>query len=212
MLNRFPIDTINLDIDDVLNQCTKYALQWLGIPFDYSNFIAKYPVKHGYNIVNVANEILGYERFDVPSFWNMIPRVFWASVPVSDEFQFIIDESIKLVGVDNVCLLTGPTKDPDCLAGKLEWINRVMPKWAHRQYLIGPRKRFCADPHTLLIDDSDDNKKAFESAPRFGRCLLVPRPWNSLNGVNTHDYLVRQFQNLHDERDGHIAAASSRYL
>ena len=59
------IRRILLDIDDVCNQCTRYALKWLGIPFDYNTFYQKYPTKYGYDIVSAANDLLCYERFDV---------------------------------------------------------------------------------------------------------------------------------------------------
>jgi 5'(3')-deoxyribonucleotidase len=90
-----------------------------------------------------------------------------------------------------ICILTGPTKDPECLAGKYEWITTVLPPYLHRQYLIGPRKQFCAHPEALLIDDSDDNVKAFRGAG--GHAILVPRPWNSLHALNTTEYLQREF-------------------
>lgn len=182
------IRRILLDIDDVCNQCTKYALQWVGCPLDYTRFNEIYPTHHGYNIVDVANELLGFERFDVPAFWNMIPRTFWATCPISEEFNWLLDSCVQLVGQENVCLLTGPTKDPDCLAGKLDWITKNCPPWLHRQYLIGPCKQFCAHPDALLIDDSDANVNVFREWG--GHALLVPRPWNTLHAVNTQEWLA----------------------
>lgn len=192
------IRRILLDIDDVCNQCTKYALQWVGCPMDYDRFLETYPPEFGYNIVDVANKLLGYKRFDVPSFWNMIPRVFWATCPVSPEYGWLLDQCVNLVGPENVCFLTGPTKDPDCLAGKLEWISRNSPEFMHRQYLIGPRKQFCAHPEALLIDDSDANVEAFRSWG--GNALLVPRPWNHFATVNTGYYLKAKFAEFREEQ------------
>lgn len=184
------IKRILLDIDDVCNQCTKYALQWLGVPFDYDNFYEKYPTEFGYDIVSVANHLLGYARFDVPGFWNQIPRQFWASCPVSDEYETILNACVYLVGQDNVCFMTGPTKDPNCLAGKLDWIKKHSPPWMHRQYLIGPRKQFCAHPEALLIDDSGVNIDTF--CGWGGNGLLVPKPWNSLHGTDTLTHFLNQ--------------------
>lgn len=198
------IRRILLDIDDVCNQCTKYALQWVGCPMDYDNFLEKYPPEYGYNIVDVANASLGYKRFDVPSFWNMIPRTFWSTCPVSDEYGWLFDECVRLVGQDNVCFLTGPTKDPDCLAGKLEWISRNSPEFMHRQYLIGPRKRFCAHPEALLIDDNDANVDSFRA--HGGKAITVPRPWNRLHGVNTLVHLRNALQEVCGERPTPVAA------
>jgi hypothetical protein len=195
------IRRILLDIDDVCNRCSEYALKWVGCPFDYTNFYQKYPTKYGYDIVSAANDILGYERFDVKSFWNMIPRVFWATCPVSNEFPWLLQLCVDLVGQDNVCFLTGPTKDPDCLAGKLEWISRVAPEFMHRQYLIGPRKQFCAHPEALIVDDSDANIDKFREWGGTG--ILVPRPWNTLHGVDTKQHLIDEFGKLFEEKRQH---------
>ena len=186
------IKRVLLDIDDVMNECTRYALQWLGIPFDYDKFYDKYPNENGYDIVATANQILGYQRFTVPSFWSMIPRQFWASAPKSAEHDFILAKCEELVGREGICLLTGPTKDPDCLAGKLEWITANLPSWLHRQYLVGPRKNFCAHPEALLIDDSDANVDKFREWG--GNAILVPRPWNTLHSVDTMPHLLESLR------------------
>ena len=185
------IKRILLDIDDVCNYCTKYALQWLGVPFDYDHFYEKYPTDFGYDIVSSANMILGHRRFTEDSFWWIIPRQFWASAPISAEFHYLFARCEDLVGREGICFLTGPTKDPDSLAGKLEWIQRVAPPWMHRQYLVGPPKQFCAHPEALLIDDSDANVDRFRDWG--GNAILVPRPWNTLNGVDTMAHLEAEF-------------------
>lgn len=196
------IHRILLDIDDVCNQCTPYALKWLGVPCDYDRFYEKYPTDFGYDIVAAANMLLGYPRFDVKSFWSMIPRSFWATCPPSEEMSWLLEQCVALVGEDNVCFLTGPTKDPDCLAGKLEWIWRFAPKFMHRQYLIGPRKQFCAQHEALLIDDSDANVDTFRAWG--GQAILVPRPWNTLHAINTTQHLALMFDSLlHDKQHAH---------
>jgi hypothetical protein len=184
------ITEVLLDIDDVCNQCSKYAMQWLGIPFDYENFYEKFPTKRQYDLVGTCNDLLGYDRFTVPSFWSMVPRNFWATCPVSEEFAWILETSEKLVGRENILFLTSPTKDPDCLAGKLEWIIRFAPPWMHRQYSVSPRKRFCATSTALLVDDSDSNIDTFR---KKGHGILVPRPWNTLHGVDTMSHLKKEF-------------------
>ncbi len=189
------ITEILLDIDDVCNQCTKSALQWLNVPMDYDNFEATYPRVFGYDIVSVANHLTGYNRFTVPSFWSMIPRVFWASCPVSEEFHWLLAQCEKLVGRENIIFLTSPTKDPDCLAGKLEWIIKTAPSWMHRQYSICTRKRIAANSESLLIDDSDTNVNVFR-ATRNGNAILVPRPWNTLHAVDTKAHVQRELNRM----------------
>ncbi len=183
------IRRILLDIDDVLNRLTLSCLNHVGCDVGLDDY-HKFPVEFGYEIVDVANH-LGPKQWTVPDFWNAIPRELWAKCTESAQCDWLLDACERLVGRDNICLLTGPTKDPDCLAGKLEWIHDFMPSWLHRQYLIGPRKQFCAMNQALLIDDSDANIKAF--AAWGGYTMLVPRPWNHLHAVNTNDHLLNEF-------------------
>jgi len=86
------------------------------------------------------------------------------------------------------------TIDPECLAGKLEWIHCHMPSWMHRQYAITPEKHRFGHPGALLIDDSPSNVDAFVA--RGGRGLLVPRPWNAVWGRDPRKYLQENLENL----------------
>lgn len=173
------IRRILLDIDDVLNQFTLYALRHVGCVLSSLN---EFPAHVGFVIEDAANELLGYKRYsDKASFFAEIDRDFWATVPVSQECGWLIQLCEQLVGRDNICLLTSPTHQPDCLAGKLEWIHDNLPAWLHRQYLIGPVKHFCAMPEALLIDDSLKNVEMFEA--HGGQTILIPRPWNSYTAV-----------------------------
>ena len=191
------IKRILLDLDDVCNRFTMHALWHVGCQVDPMDD-RTHPGGGNYDIVGCANELFGYERFTKQKFWDSIPRSFWATIPPSNEFPYLIGWCESLVGQENVCLLTSPTIDPDCLAGKLEWIHNFCPRWLHRQFLVGPRKQFCAHGEALLIDDADKNVAAFREWG--GNALLVPRPWNSGNGLSTGDYLSRAFDVLHEQR------------
>ena len=191
------IKRILLDIDDVCNRFTMTALHYVGCridPMQYDSF----PVECQYDIVGAANKLLGYERFSVSDFWEHIPRKFWANTPPSEEFPLLLGWCESLVGQENLCLLTSPTIDPDCLAGKLEWIHRFAPRWLHRQYQVGPCKQFCAMHEALLIDDADKNVNKFREWG--GNTLLVPRPWNSNHDLNTCRFLAHAFDKLHEEK------------
>lgn len=188
-----------LDIDDTLNSLTLHILGAVhGVDigtYDYDRF----PIEVGYDIIAAYEKLkpFDYQTHTIQSFWNAVPREAWAKTPRSPEFDFLLKHSVELVGRENVCLLTSPTKDPECLAGKLEWIHDTMPAWMHRQYLIGPRKHFCARPDSLLIDDSDENVNKFREAG--GNAILVPRPWNSLHGTSTKTYLIGEFYSMFSE-------------
>ena len=93
----------------------------------------------------------------------------------------------QAVGRENVCIATRPQKNPDCLAGKLEWIHDHFPEWMHRQYAITPRKHLFARPDSLLIDDYSENIERFEA--HGGHAITVPRPWNEHWALNPRRYL-----------------------
>lgn len=179
------IERVFLDIDDVCNRFTMNALWHVGCRVDPAHY-ADYPRPGDYDIMRCANQLFGYRRFkNKQKFWDLLPRVFWATIPPSDEMGMLLEFCEALVGKSNICLLSVPTIDPNCLAGKLDWIHTFMPKWLHRQYYIGPRKHFCAHPRALLIDDSDHNVDSFRALG--GQAILVPRPWNSLHPVTDTD-------------------------
>lgn len=182
------IDAILLDIDGVSNSLHKHVFDHLGLRYPDDSF---YPVECGWDIVSAANRLAGYDRFTPAEFWNSITREVWASVPLSPEFEFIVGWAEARVGRPNVHFLTSPTLSPDCLAGKLVWIQRHAPGWMQRQFLIGPSKHLCAKAGVLLIDDSDKNVVAFQE--QGGGAVLVPRPWNSLHGRDPVTYLGEQF-------------------
>lgn len=168
------ISRILLDIDDVCNKMTIPMLQFMGCDI---NGYSQFPSHVGYDIVGAANHLVGEERWTPRTFWESIPRHIWSDAPLSDEFPQLIEHCERLVGRENICLLTSPTLDPECLAGKLEWIHKHMPPWLHRQFLVGPVKHFCARPDALLVDDADKNVRKFKE--HGGQAFLVPRPWNS---------------------------------
>jgi hypothetical protein len=161
-------------MDGVCTEMTTYVLNRLGCPikpFDFNS----YPREVGFDIVEAANR-LGPRQWTPEEFWRAITREMWASFPPSQEFGWLLGHAEALVGQENVFFLTSPTRDPDSLAGKLEWIHKHCPKWMHRQFLMGPAKHLCARPDTLLVDDADKNVEAFRAAG--GHTILVPRPWN----------------------------------
>lgn len=189
-----PIKEIFIDLDDTLNKFTMEALAEVGCVGNQQNPLSNYNPAWGWDIIKAANALHPHRKFTPEQFWRSFPKNFWASLPQSDEFDFLLEESIKLVGKDNICILSSPTWDPACAAGKLEWIQEFCPLWMHRQYLLGPEKFRCAKPGALLIDDNGDNTNKFYA--KGGRTILVPRPWNRRHKGNTMDHLASAFQCL----------------
>lgn len=186
------IKRIYFDLDGVLNEMTTYFLNRLGCPIQVHDFNS-YPHEVGFNIVEAAN-ILGPKTWTAEEFWQTPTREWWASVPESKECRWLLGHAEALVGQKNIFILTSPTRCPDSLAGKLEWIHQYCPKWLHRQFLMGPPKDVCARPDALLIDDADHNVDAFRAAG--GHALLVPRPWNTRRNYYHQHWPVNPFHSL----------------
>jgi 5'(3')-deoxyribonucleotidase len=185
------ISRVFLDLDDVLNTFTMYALHRMKCgcsSVDYS----EYPIGLGWDIAGAANAMLGEKKYKSrEDFFNALPPSVWRLVPRSPEFGYLLHRSIKLVGQDNVFILTKPTEDPACAAGKVAWIQGGCPAWLHNQYLIGLPKHVCAQPGALLIDDNMENVYEFRSAG--GEAIVFPRPWNTCDGLDPRFYLSGQF-------------------
>lgn len=188
------IKTIFLDMDDVLNCFTMSALREVGCPVGPYSF-DKYKPKGSFDIIKAANILHpdSEHMFTASNFWRSLKRKFWATIPASKELPMLLEQCEKLVGKENICILTNPVQEwyPYVAAAKMEWIGRFLPSWLHKQFLIGLPKHFCARPDALLIDDSDSNVNVFWDYG--GQAILVPRPWNSLHRVNTEKYLLGVF-------------------
>ncbi len=185
------IENVLLDIDGVSNNFHYHIFNHFGLPYaDESD----YPVECGWDMAAAANVLAGYERFTKASFWKSITRELFATASVSAEFEFLLDWAERKVGREHVFFLTSPTLDPDCVAGKVEWIVNRAPRWMHRNWMIGPPKHLCAKSNALLIDDGDKNVEPFIA--QGGSALLVPRPWNSLRGINTLDYMIEYLSKI----------------
>lgn len=185
---------IFLDLDDVLNKFTMWALHHVGCPinddFDYSQYNRDW----GYDIVKAANTLHPDRAFTKDEFWNCFDRETWASVPPSDEFSSLLHASHAIVGMENVYVLTRPVPYPGCLEGKRQWIRRYMSAEMEENYFIGKDKFICASPKYLLIDDVEDNVRLWREAG--GAAWLFPRPWNSKWGINPGPYINNLFAKI----------------
>lgn len=195
LLSGSGIKTILIDVDDVLVDCTTAALHHMGL-FDYT--IDDYDPDVGRNIYEAYRRKTGI-LYTPAQFWEHFKREWWATLPQLDFCHEIIGLAASEVGKDNIALLTSPTKCGDCLGGKLDWITEQLPRWMHRQYVMTPRKHLCAAPCALLIDDAEENAKAFRE--RQGHVILYPRPWNTAREWvhNEFGYIVEQMRLLGEQ-------------
>ncbi len=192
------IKEIFIDLDDVLNKFTMEALTEVGCIVNQQNPFSNYDPAWSWNIVKAANALHPHQEFTADKFWRSFSEYFWANLPRSDEFDFLLEESIKLVGKEDITILSSPTRHPTCAAGKIRWIRDYCPHWMQCQYLLGPQKFRCAKPGALLIDDNDENVEKFLA--KGGQAILVPRPWNSRHKENTIEHLTFLFRYFESQK------------
>jgi len=189
------IKTILLDVDDVLCDCTGACMRHMGL-FDWKR--EDYIIEDRDIYREFAN-ITGID-FSPQRFWEHFKREFWAGIEVTPWCYDLIDLCAKYVSPDNIALCTSPTKCGDCLAGKLDWIEENMPSWLHRQYLMTPRKHFCAAPGVVLIDDASENTMAFRGSG--GYSITFPQKWNHARGrVGAEMEYVKGFLDFYNSCD-----------
>lgn len=123
-----------------------------------------------------------------PKFWANLEPYSWA---------------IKLWELCNsyapTVILTSPSRDPQCLAGKVEWMNKHLGNGEpFRQFLVGPAKEFCAAPGHILVDDS--NKKCSEFYDAGGFPVHFPQIWNlAYDRVNDRFEYIEEVLNYYVE-------------
>lgn len=108
-------------------------------------------------------------------FWSSLGYEFWRDLlPLADGFA-LLGHAERLVGRDNVALLSSPCDTPGCADGKRDWVRRHLPEYRRRLFL-GSAKEMFAGPTKILVDDHDGNVEKFRRAG--GRAVMPPRPWN----------------------------------
>ncbi len=165
------ITRIMLDLDDVCNQFTAHAMQYVGCPD------LPFPVECGYDMVAAVNKRHPTKNDWTPEeLWSTLGRDLWDDMPTSCIYPWILSRCRELVGRDQVFICTSLTDNIECTAGKLGWMQRTLPAWLQYQFVLTPAKEVTANPYTLLIDDSHANISRFRSAG--GQTMMIPAPWN----------------------------------
>lgn len=112
-------------------------------------------------------------------FWHRLRPYVW-SMPM-----------YKMLSELGSCIiLSSPTRDPACAAGKMGWIQAHFAASASqtfREYVLAPakQKQLLVGKHRILIDDNERNVRQWEAAG--GRAVLVPQPWNHGEPVKQDD-------------------------
>ena len=156
------IKTIFLDMDGVIVDFHAGVLKLFGIE-EVSN----------------PNEwdFLYEEDFGVSAqtFWSRTDDKFWRELEYTKEALDIFHVLQSRDLMDRVCFLSQPVSN--YYQGKVDWIrNNLCQMFYSKQFLLGPQKKWCAHPESLLIDDNQDHCRDFVAAG--GHAFLFPRLWN----------------------------------
>ena len=177
------IDQILVDLDDVCNHFTMHVLNLLGCSSREMDFPSEvgYDIAAAYNIMRPAN-------ISVDEFWSMVTPAIWRHMPKRKDADWLLDLCADYVGRENVLICTKSIGHPLHFAGKVQWMRDNLPHWIQDQYSITSKKEAYSCPTTVLIDDSGSNVYKFRGR-KFGKAILVPRPWNQNNHLNPHPHI-----------------------
>lgn len=174
----------------------KLLLDMDGVIVDYCKGVCEL-----HNRPNPYVHLVNRGRFDMAQIWNIkqdnffegCEHDFWANLDFMPDGPKILEMVESKFGLENICLLSSPTRNLTCISGKLDWINKHIPQYS-RSFLFGPQKHFCAHIDNVLIDDKDENVDDF--IRHGGRAFLLPRHWN-----RAHHYSVETLYRLQDFLD-----------
>lgn len=121
--------------------------------------------------------ITKYKNISKNQVFDPLEEDFWANLEPMHDFNPLLKIIEDHFGRENICLMTSPTMNKGCPAGKLRWIEKHMPwYYKNRHWNIGSLKHFSAHKNSILLDDSAENIKKFHY--EGGDTILIPRPWN----------------------------------
>ena len=198
---------IFLDMDGVIADFIKAALQ---VHFNekWREVLEAWP--------KGVYETYGHMGITEVQFWDKINEGgadFWANIP---EFPWTYDLIEMCREYGKVCILSSPSRNPDCAQGKLRWVKRVFGE-KFRDYVFAPKqhKKLVAAPDRYLIEDSERNAEDFVAAGGGG-VVIIPQPWNkhAATSVPMVDHVRAKLESLLctvvDSATGVIAAGKPR--
>jgi len=162
-----------IDLAGVLTDWTAAAHKAHGLPFGgYSLENYPYPLKlwSWIDTLPVPGVPLSPAEFLAP-----LGKEFYATLPWMSDGKEILALAGKMIGWENLYILTTPLETLESAEGTLEWVAREIPPLS-RRVIITHAKEACASFETMLLDDKDENVDLFDEYGGWG--VLVPRIWN----------------------------------
>lgn len=186
------LKAVYLDLDGVLVDLVRHTYRTVGIPEERID--ACFEATDAWDAIDkVIRDVLDpdFTVDDLYALWARGGQEFWASVPWTSHGKALYDLCSRYAPV---VLMTTPTIEPSCAAGKMAWIQRNLPKDDQRRYALSPCKHHMAHPGALLIDDGPHNTSRFEE--HDGSAILWPGPWNATGQAGmSHDEAMVIVQN-----------------
>ncbi|UCD69937.1 MAG: hypothetical protein JSW48_07825 [Betaproteobacteria bacterium] len=160
---------IYLDLDGVCVDLYSAAIAAHGL--DPNEMLSKWGTHH-------QGEFYPYRVLDMDkdAFWDRITelgRSFWAELEPFPWFEALYG-SLEQHG--HVVFCSSANRSPDCLSGKLLWLQA---RFGHKfnEYVFTFHKDRLAHPSAYLIDDFELNVSKFRQ--REGNGILFPQIWNA---------------------------------
>ena len=172
---------IYLDMDGVCCDFVKASLEVIG----RKDLINNWPK----GIVYIED----YLEMSHEQFWKKIDKIgypFWSSLEETPWFKELYSELNKL---GDVYFCTSPTRNPDCVKGKLMWLQDRFGERINN-YIFIKDKFLLARKNDFLIDDFDSQCNDF--VKHGGNAILFPQPWNTNNHIeNKVSFVLTSIKN-----------------
>lgn len=184
-MNEPTTEVIFVDVDEVLVQWVSAALQLL----DYS---PSKVYEHWDTLDPRPWDLTQVIETSPDQMWHVIDRAgasFWAGL---EPFSWMRALHGACTRVAPTYLLTSPSLDPSCYAGKVQWMHQHFGR-EFQDFFIGSNKQALARAGAVLIDDSPKNCQRFEA--HGGKSILFPGVGNSLH-AQRHDPLPTVYKEL----------------
>lgn len=169
---------IYLDMDGVCCDFNKAALE----TFDRMDL---YDNKH-YSV----RELIGITDKE---FWEKISKKeekFWSGL---EEFSWFKEMYEGLNKIGDVYFCTAPTLDPNCVKGKLIWLQNRFG-FGFKKYIFMKDKHLLAKPDNFLVDDFEEQFENFKK--NEGNAVLFPQPWNANRDIeNRVEFVLTAIKN-----------------
>ncbi len=152
-----------------------------------------YRVPRNHGIWDFFKLIENKKNLTEKDFYSVMGESFWSHLPLTHDARAILDLVEARFTPPGVFLLTAPVRTLGCISGKELWVRYHVPLLLDR-FIPTRHKHLFAQPHHVLIDDSDANVNSFRT--HGGQAFLYPRPWNSAHEHSSQSLpLLQEFLN-----------------